>query len=280
MAQLAQQLDVDDELLVAGDEPALEPAGRVHDEVGARQERRQERHQRLVRGLGVDGLRRVERAAAAPRQAEVARDLARAQHADPRLGRPERRRARLHVGVGQETSRTRPARPGRISCASAIPASASAICCTSVAGSDTGDIAPISRNGVITTAWLAFTYSNIAAEHPVVVAQRRVDVDQADRDRRALDRLASAEQDLAHPDRVGGVRPGRHRAHVRLVATASAARTPCRGGASRAAGPRARRSCRPGESSSGKACASRTRFSKSAIFASRRTSPSRMNGHP
>ena len=53
--------------------------------------------------------------------------------------------------------------PGRISCASAIPASASATCCTSVAGSDTGDIAPISRNGVITTAWLAFTYSNIAA---------------------------------------------------------------------------------------------------------------------
>ena len=52
--------------------------------------------------------------------------------------------------------------PGRIVCASAIPASASAICCTSVAGSDTGDIAPISRNGVITTAWLAFTYSNIA----------------------------------------------------------------------------------------------------------------------
>ena len=53
--------------------------------------------------------------------------------------------------------------PGRISCASAIPASASATCCTSVAGSDTGDIAPINRNGVITTAWLAFTYSNIAA---------------------------------------------------------------------------------------------------------------------
>ena len=52
--------------------------------------------------------------------------------------------------------------PGRISCASAIPASASAICWTSVAGSDTGDIAPISRNGVITTAWLALTYSNIA----------------------------------------------------------------------------------------------------------------------
>ena len=53
--------------------------------------------------------------------------------------------------------------PGRSSCASAIPASASAICWTSVAGSETGDIAPISRNGVITTAWFARTYSNIAA---------------------------------------------------------------------------------------------------------------------
>ena len=52
--------------------------------------------------------------------------------------------------------------PGRTSCVSAIPASASAICCTSVAGSDTGDIAPISRNGVTTTGWPARTYSSIA----------------------------------------------------------------------------------------------------------------------
>ena len=42
--------------------------------------------------------------------------------------------------------------PGRMVWASAIPASASATCCTSVAGSDTGDIAPMSRNGVMTTA--------------------------------------------------------------------------------------------------------------------------------
>ncbi len=45
--------------------------------------------------------------------------------------------------------------PGRMSCDSAIPVSASAICWVSAAGIDTGDIAPISRNGVITTAWLA-----------------------------------------------------------------------------------------------------------------------------
>ena len=36
----------------------------------------------------------------------------------------------------------------------------------------------------------------------------------------------------------------------------------------------------PGESSSGKTCESRTKFSKSAIVASRRTSPSRTNGGP
>ena len=36
----------------------------------------------------------------------------------------------------------------------------------------------------------------------------------------------------------------------------------------------------PGESSSGNDCDSRTKFSKSAIVASRRTSPSRTNGGP
>ena len=46
--------------------------------------------------------------------------------------------------------------PGRIVCTSAIPASASPTCCASVDGTDTGDIAPISRNGVITSAWFAF----------------------------------------------------------------------------------------------------------------------------
>ena len=54
-------------------------------------------------------------------------------------------------------------RPAVISQASAIPANASAICCARVAATETGDIAPISRNGVITTAWRAFTYSSIDA---------------------------------------------------------------------------------------------------------------------
>ena len=45
--------------------------------------------------------------------------------------------------------------PGRTSCTSVIPASASAVCCTSAAGEVTGAIAPISRNGVTITAWPA-----------------------------------------------------------------------------------------------------------------------------
>src|SRR5436190_18559042 len=52
--------------------------------------------------------------------------------------------------------------PGLTSWQSAMPDSASATCWTRVAGIETGDIAPISRNGVITTAWLARLYSTIA----------------------------------------------------------------------------------------------------------------------
>jgi hypothetical protein len=49
--------------------------------------------------------------------------------------------------------------PGRTVWTRAMPASASAICWTSVAGIDTGDIAPISRNGVMISAWPARAYS-------------------------------------------------------------------------------------------------------------------------
>ncbi len=49
--------------------------------------------------------------------------------------------------------------PGRIVCTSAMPASASATCCASVAATETGDIAPMSRNGVTTVACPAFAYS-------------------------------------------------------------------------------------------------------------------------
>ena len=216
VAQLAQELDVDDELLVAGHEPALQPAGRVHDEVRPGEERRQERHQRLVRGLGVDGLRRVEAAAAAPGQSEAPRDLTGAEHAHPRLRRAERRRARLHVGVTQKRSEHDGA------------AGADQLRQRD-AGERLGDLLDERRrqrhrrhrahqqersddHGLV-----GFHVLEHRREHAVVVAERRVHVDEADRDRRALDRLAAAEQDLAHPDRVGGIRAARHRSHVGLV---------------------------------------------------------------
>ena len=78
--------------------------------------------------------------------------------------------------------------PGRISWASAIPVSASAICCTSAAGIVTGDIAPISRNGVSTTGWFAAQYSNCASSMRSSQRSGRVAVDQRDRGRRGLDR--------------------------------------------------------------------------------------------
>ena len=53
--------------------------------------------------------------------------------------------------------------PGRISWTSAIPASASAICCASAEATLTGDIAPMSRNGVTIVGWFARVYSSSAA---------------------------------------------------------------------------------------------------------------------
>ena len=41
--------------------------------------------------------------------------------------------------------------PGDASCASAMPASASAVCCASDAGTETGPMAPMRMNGVTTT---------------------------------------------------------------------------------------------------------------------------------
>ena len=53
--------------------------------------------------------------------------------------------------------------PGRMSCARAMPDSASAICCTRAAGIVTGDIAPMRMNGVRTTGCAAAQYSNRAS---------------------------------------------------------------------------------------------------------------------
>ncbi len=89
------------------------------------------------------------------------------------------------------TSRRPPgSRAGRAA-ASAIPASASAICCTSVAGTVTGDIAPISRNGVITTGLVrrGCTRASRPACGRRSEAASCTLISEID-DRRALDRLA------------------------------------------------------------------------------------------
>ena len=71
----------------------------------------------------------------------------------PKLGEPD------FMSVLERNEPKTTGQPGLTSCVSAMPESASAICCTSVAGMETGDIAPISRNGVITTASPARLYS-------------------------------------------------------------------------------------------------------------------------
>src|SRR3954466_5524575 len=74
----------------------------------------------------------------------------------PKLGEP------VFMSVLERKDPNTTGQPGLTSCVSAIPDSASAICCTSVAGMETGDIAPIRRNGVQITAWLRRLYSSIA----------------------------------------------------------------------------------------------------------------------
>ena len=74
----------------------------------------------------------------------------------PKLGEP------VFMSVFERNEPNTTGQPGCTSWVSAIPESASAICCTSVAGIETGDIAPISRNGVVMTAWFVRLYSSIA----------------------------------------------------------------------------------------------------------------------
>ena len=148
-----------------------------------------------------------------------------------------------------------------------MPDSASAICCTSVAGIDTGDIAPISRNGVMMTAWLARLYSSIALS--MRSSQRSGELQLISEIETGDSGSAPAEQDLAHRDRVARVLGGDHRAHVRLVGQrlqrvdhVEVARVERRGR-------RARRSCRP---------ASRARRRTARAGRSSRSRPSSRRG--
>ena len=90
-------------------------------------------------------------------------------------------------------------RPAGSAATSAMPDSASAICCTSAAGMVTGDIAPIRMNGVSTTGCVGLGVLELRVEHPVVPAQRRVAVDQRDR------RRASARSTSRPPKRIAPI---------------------------------------------------------------------------
>ena len=53
--------------------------------------------------------------------------------------------------------------PGRTACAIATPESTSATCSDSPAATETGAVAPASRNGVIAIGWLASAQAHIAS---------------------------------------------------------------------------------------------------------------------
>ena len=104
---------IEDELLVADGEPALEPAGGMQDEVDAAEDRRVERRRRLVGGLRVGDLRGAQVAAGAERDAEPAGQRGHHVQHERRLRRAERRRARLHRDrAGERAEHDRRARAG------------------------------------------------------------------------------------------------------------------------------------------------------------------------
>ena len=107
--------------------------------------------------------------------------------------------------------------PGRISCDSAMPDSASVICCTRAAGIVTGDIAPIRMNGVRTTGWFAVEYSNCASS--IRSSQRSGLLQLISEMIAGVSSIDSrgTEEDLGHRDGVGGVRAADDVAHVDLV---------------------------------------------------------------
>ena len=146
---------VEDELLVADGEAALEPAGRVEDEVDAGEDRRLEGRGALVGGLRVGDLRGAQVAAGAERDAEPA-----GQRGHRRTGRARAPASRTSARPTASTSssrttRARPApRAGRAARTSSRPAIRRASGRQTPAAV-TGAIAPARMNGVMSVAWFA-----------------------------------------------------------------------------------------------------------------------------
>ena len=199
----AQLLDVDDEFLVRGEQRALQPPGRVQNEIDAAEDRRPHAHHRLVGRLGVRRLGRRQRAASTERKVVVTRHLRAREDAHRRLWRSKRWAARLHVGVGEE---------GAVDARRAGP-------------DELDQRDPGKRLGGLLRQRARESHRRHRARHQercddhrlphvrvleegtrhaVVVAQRAVDVDQADDRRRLLDGLAPSKDDRSHLDRVSG----------------------------------------------------------------------------
>ena len=191
---------VEDELLVADGEPALEPAGRVEDEVDAGEDRRLERRGRLVGGLGVGDLRGAQRTARAERHAQPTRQRGHHVQDERRLRRPERRRARLHRHRAREAPE-HDRRAGSDELDEGHPAERLG----QRLGADTGGRDRRHRPGQDERReerrLVRLRVGPRRAEHHRVPDERRVGVDQAEDDGVVLE-VVRAERDPGHLDRV------------------------------------------------------------------------------
>ena len=141
--------------------------------------------------------------------------------------------------------------PGRMSCVSAMPASALGHLLHERRGDRHGRHRAHQQERRDDHGLVALHVLVQRREHAVVEAQRRVDVDERHRRRRLLDRLAARRRG-SRPSRSCRPRSGRSSpSPCTACPTGSAARRPCRGGASRAACRSARRSCRPASRAAG-----------------------------
>ena len=211
----AELIGVEDELLVAHREPALEPAGGVENEVRAAEDGRLHRVRRLVCRLCVRDLRRGERPARAEGNTEPARERGHDVEDECRLGRAEGRRAGLHRHRARERSEhDRGSRPDELDVRHPRERLGERLRARSRNGrgahrageDERGHHHRLIRLGVRARG----------AEHRRVPDERRVGVDEAEDHRVLLDEVL-AEDDPCHVDRVARALRVRDRAHERLV---------------------------------------------------------------
>ena len=206
---------VEDELLVAHCEPALEPAGCVQDEVRAAEHGRLHRVRGLVRRLRVGDLRRGQRSAGAERDAETPCERGHDVEDERRLRRPERWSARLHRHRACERAENdRSARPHEL--AVRHPGQRLGQRLRARRRNRGGAHRPREDERRHHHRLVRLRVGARTAEHRGVPDERRVRVDEAEDDRVLLDEVG-AEDDPRHVDRV--LRPLRVRdgAHERLV---------------------------------------------------------------